>query len=249
MVLRNIFRKDKVYSSNEKIDEYTVLNVLGEGRYGICYLVKKDDKQFIIKQLKKEMVKKTGFKVNFEEEILSKLEHECIPKFIKKLQFEKFLGYVLEFKEGKTFEELIFKDEYVFKRKEIYDIGIQIINIVKYLHSENIVHRDIRVPNTLYYQGKVNLVDFGLARWINDDRYTVDVDFSYFGDFLLHLYYSDFDTTDIKGKGKSWYDELELFDNEKAYLKKLLGIEERYIDINDVEKDLLSLYKNIENPL
>ncbi len=138
------------------------------------------------------MLKKIGSKVIYEQEILKNINHNCIPKFIKTLQFEKFFGYVLEYKEGKTFEEIICEDEYVFKREEIYDICIQIIEILKYLHKSGIVHRDIRIPNTIYYKKKVNLVDFGLARWINNKRYTENVDFSYLGDFLLHLYYTSF---------------------------------------------------------
>ncbi|OPY58994.1 MAG: Serine/threonine-protein kinase PrkC [Pelotomaculum sp. PtaU1.Bin035] len=234
-----LFHKDEVYSPTQQIDEYTVLNVIGEGRYGICYLVCDNKKQYILKQLKKGMLKNNWTKADYEEKILTNVRHESIPGFIKKIENKKFFGYVLEYKEGKTFEELIFTENYIWGRKEIYRIGIQIINILKYLHGKNIVHRDIRIPNTLYDGNRVNLIDFGLARWIDNKRYTVDVDFSYLGDFLLHLYYTSFEIKD--NKKKAWYEELDLYRNELLFLKRLMGIEERYKSIYDVERDFLKI--------
>ncbi|MCX7922985.1 MAG: protein kinase family protein [Clostridia bacterium] len=238
MVLK-LFNKDKVYLPGQQIVGYTVLELLGEGRYGICYLVSEGDRQYILKQLKREMLKKIGHKVSYEKEILRSIQHDSIPRYIKKLEFDDFFGYVLEFKEGKTFEEIIYKDNYTFKREEIYDIGMQIINILKYLHSKGIVHRDIRVPNTLFNNGNVYLVDFGLARWANNEKYKLDVDFSYFGDFLLHLHYTSFEGEGAKAK--PWYEELQLTENEVTLLKRLLGIEERYKSIEEIEVDFLSI--------
>ncbi len=36
------------------------------------------------------MLKKIGSKVIYEQEILKNINHNCIPKFIKTLQFKKF---------------------------------------------------------------------------------------------------------------------------------------------------------------
>lgn len=231
MVL-SFFRKDKLYSPNDKLGEYIIDRVMGEGRYGICYLAKKNNTYYIIKQLKIKMLKKSGHKANFEQEILMKIENDYIPKFIENIQFDKFKGYVLEYIEGKTFEEIIFKDEYKFSKKEILDICHQLIQLMKYLHNMNIVHRDIRVPNTLYINQKLYLLDFGLARWVNSDRYTVDIDFSYLGDFLLHLYYTNYEPV---GKDKPWYEELDLPAQEMLFLKRLFGMEDSFQNIFDVE--------------
>jgi Serine/threonine protein kinase len=238
MVLK-LFNKDTVYSPNQQLDGYTVLKIIGEGRYGICYLLSKDNKQYVLKQLKRRILEKTRPKIHFEEEILNATQHECIPKFIKKIESENFFGYILEFKAGKTFEEIIFDDNYIFKTSEIHNIAIKLISILKYLHGINIVHRDLRIPNILYNKGNLYLVDFGLARWIDNKKYTVDMDFSYIGDFLLHLYYTSFETKSLIGK--PWYKELNLSPKESMFLKRLMGIEKRYSNINEVEEDLLLL--------
>ena len=237
----SLFRRDKQYQPSEQIADYTIEKTIGEGRFGICYLVSDGQKSYIFKQLKRGMLKKAGAKARYEEEILRSLQHESVPRFIKKIEREDFYGYVLEFKEGRTFEDIIYIDKHVFEREEIYIVGRQLVEILKYLHSKNIVHRDIRVPNTLYDGQKVNLVDFGLARWINNEKYRADMDFAFLGDFLLHLYYSSFELKG--GKKRPWYDELQLHQVERLFLKRLMGVEQRYSSIFEVE---LEFYKTFE---
>lgn len=240
MVL-DFFRRDIILRPSDQVNEYKIQKILGEGRYGICYQVYHGPELYILKQLKRGMLKKSREKVFFEEEILRTLEHKRIPRFIEKVELEGFRGYVLEFKEGRTFEDTIFLDKYVFSREEIYNVGRQLIDILKYLHSKGVVHRDIRVPNTLYYEQKINLVDFGLARWINNEKYRADMDFAFLGDFLLHLYYSSFE---YKGqKKRPWYDELELAEKERFFLKRLMGVEQRYKSICEVEFDFFNVFE------
>ncbi len=231
MVL-NLFQRDKIFKPSDQIDEYLIVKVIGEGQYGICYQVIQNQKPYILKQLKKGVLKKTGAKACFEEEILKGLRHEGIPRFIKKIECENFCGFVLEFKEGDTFEDVIFINRYVFNRPEIYRVGRQLIQILKYLHAKGVVHRDIRVPNTLYDGQKVSLVDFGLARLANNKKYRTDMDFAFLGDFLLHLYYTSFE---YQGKKGPWYEELNLTEKELLFLKRLMGIEQRFNDIAEVE--------------
>ncbi|WP_242877558.1 protein kinase family protein [Desulfosporosinus sp. BG] len=235
---------NKQYQPSEQIaEDYTIEKTIGEGRFGICYLVSDGQKSYILKQLKRGMLKKAGAKARYEEEILKSIQHESVPRFIKKIEREDFYGYVLEFKEGRTFEDIIYLDKYVFEREEIYRIGCQLVEILKYLHSKSIVHRDIRVPNTLYDGQKVNLVDFGLARWINNEKYRADMDFAFLGDFLLHLYYSSFE---LKGfKKRPWYDELQLLPKELVFLKKLMGVNPRYTSIIEVEHDFYKTFEEL----
>jgi serine/threonine-protein kinase len=185
------------------------------------------------------MLKKSKGKVRFEEEILRELKHKSIPQFIDKIEDDDFYGYVLEFKEGRTFEDIIYLDGKAFEKDEIYRISGQLIELLKYLHSKGVIHRDIRVPNTLYSGENVNLVDFGLARWINDRKYKADMDFAFLGDFLLHLYYSSFEYKRVKKK--PWFDELELSDMERLFLKRLMGVEKRYCRIEEVETDFYKI--------
>ncbi|MZQ74708.1 MAG: protein kinase [Peptoclostridium sp.] len=238
MVL-DIFRKDKLYPVHHKLFGYEILSILGEGRYGICYIAEKDGKKYVLKQLKLKMFKKIGHKAEFEEKILSCVSHERIPRFIQNIKTCDSSIYIMDFIDGKTFEEIIFADGRVFSVGEIHDIALQLIDILKHLHGLGIVHRDIRVPNVVYSAGRVYLVDFGLARHIDGRKYTADVDFSYLGDFLIHLHYTSFKPSGKKSR--PWYDELELPDREMLILKKLMGIDGKYESICEVENDFIDL--------
>lgn len=243
MIMR-LFDTDIKYSPGQCFEGFRIIKIIGEGRYGICYLLADDKNLYLLKQLKKKMYQKNPLKIQYEEEILKALKHEAIPGFISKIKNKRLIGYVLEYKKGITFEAMIFNQKYVFTRNEIYIIGKQLIDILTYLHEKGVVHRDIRVPNTLYDGTHIYLVDFGLARWIDDKKYKADIDFSYLGDFLLHLYYTSF--SDKPKKSKPWYEELTLSSNELLFLKRLMGIEKRYKSINEVRIDFEELFINLE---
>jgi len=233
--------KRKMHLSGYLIGRYEVIRTIGEGRFGICYLVNLDGKPYILKEIKPKAIKKSGNKIIFEEEILSSIDHPLIPKIVDTIKNDNIYAYILEYKSGKTIEEMIFGDNHIFTLDEIYKVGIKIIDIMKYLHENNIVHRDIRVPNVIINEEDVYLIDFGLARLINNERYIPSVDFSYFGHLLLHLYYSSFEKANKKPK--PWYDELGLTEKEMMFLKKLIGIEERYKSVIDVERDFFQIFK------
>lgn len=187
------------------------------------------------------MLEKTREKLFYEEKILNILDDPKFPKFISKFKDNDIEGYILEYIEGKVFEDLIAKDKYEFNKNEIYEVASRLLELVEILQNNNIVHRDIRLPNIIIKENnELALIDFGLARFIdNTEEHEKQIDYWYVGDFLLHLYYSSY-----KGKDEEerpWYEELELDLEEKVFLKKLMGIEEYYKDVYEAKKQLQKL--------
>lgn len=229
---------DRYYKTKEKVGEYYILNIIGEGRYGIVYLAINDKgEKCIIKQLKKEMLQKTRKKLFYEEKILKELDDRKFPKFISKFKDKYREGYILEYIEGRVFEDLIVKDGCKFDKGEIYKVATQLLELVEVLHSKNIVHRDIRLPNVILKENKeLALIDFGLARIIDNKRYVKEIDYWFIGDFLIHLYYSSYKETDLEER--PWYEELDLSLQEKIFLKKLMGIEGSYKSIKQIKEQL-----------
>lgn len=71
---------DKYFKKNSKIGEYTIIELIGEGRYGIAYLaINEKGEKYVIKQLKKKMLKQTIEKLFYEESVLSNLND---PRFL-----------------------------------------------------------------------------------------------------------------------------------------------------------------------
>ncbi|AJA47321.1 hypothetical protein CPAST_c12210 [Clostridium pasteurianum DSM 525 = ATCC 6013] len=229
----------KQYPSGYLLDGYKIISLIGEGRFGKCYLVEINNKLYILKEIKPKSLKKSGEKVMFEEQILSSIDNPAVPKLIHTIKRDNIYAYILEYKNGKTIEDMIFGYGHKFASSEIYNIGIKLIDIIKYLQKRNIVHRDIRIPNVIIDEENVYLIDFGLARFIDNKKYSIYDDFLYLGHLLIHLYYSSF--TKNNRKSRPWYEELQLSFDELKFLKRLLGIEKEYQDIYELEREFLNL--------
>lgn len=230
--------KDMYYKRNEVIKGFTIIKIIGEGRYGIAYLAKdKKGKMVVVKQLKNEMLERSRSKLFYEEQVMRSLNSPCFPKFICKFKDEYREGYIMEYIEGKVFEDILTRERYRFNRDEIYKIAGQIIDIIEILQKSNIVHRDIRMPNVIVKENAdLVLIDFGLARFIDGEKYEKDVDYWYLADFLIHLYYSFYRGNNEEEK--PWNEELDLTKNEKLFLERLMGIKDSYEDIKDIRKQL-----------
>jgi serine/threonine protein kinase len=108
-----------------------------------------------------------------EAAILSRLHHGGLPKVIDYfIHIEPDTGktchyLVMTFVEGKDLEKTIIERRMnPLPVDEAFDYFKQILEILKYLHSQNppIVYRDLKPSNVMVEKGKVFLVDFGIAR-------------------------------------------------------------------------------------
>ena len=234
------FRKHKYIPIGQTIHGYEVLDCVGEGRYGICYIVSFQGKKCIYKQLKNRERKKSGQRIYFEAEILRQLDRPSFPAVLAVHEEMDNYSILMEYIEGKTVEEWLFQDNHSFSIHERNQIFLQLLDMIEYLHTKGIVHRDIRPSNVIYRNETVYLLDFGLARWINGEKYIPQIDFSYLGHFLLYLYYSDFPSRRLKHK--PWYEELPLREEEKNFCQKLFGMKEAFQDVQEIRRMFVFIY-------
>jgi len=186
------------------------------------------------------MMEKSKDKLFYEEEIMKSLNDKKFPKFIEKFDYEDTKFYVIQYVQGKDFYELLSFDEYEFSRNEIYDIAQKILKIIITLQEKNIVHRDIRISNVIMDEKKdLILIDFGLARYIDEEKYKKEIDYWYMADFLIHLYYSSYDDENLELEDKPWYEELDLKNDELIFLKRLMGMEKPYENTDEIIRDLI----------
>lgn len=230
---------DKHYSPGDNINQYSIIKIIGEGRYGIAYLVEDLNlTKYILKQLKNEMLEASRKKMFYEEEILKTLDDDRFPKFIEKFNYEGSQIYVLEYIDGKDFEVILTEDEHEFTKDEIYDIAEQLVEIITTLQELGIIHRDLRTPNIILdEENKIKLIDFGLSRYIDSKRYVKEVDYWYVADFLIHLYYTSFyEESDLEER--PWFEELNISKEESLFLKRLMGIEVSFKSVDEIKSSL-----------
>lgn len=237
-IIDKIKAEDYYYEENDIIGGYTIQGLLGEGRYGIVYLgLDEKNNKCVVKQLKKNMMKKNKSKLFYEELILKRLQQSCFPRFISRFKDGTREGFIMEYMEGEVFEDILYKDRYQFTREEIHEICSQLLDMVEKLHRSKIVHRDIRLPNVIRKNSKeLSLIDFGLARIMDDTSHTKEEDYWYIGDFLIHLYYTTYRKANIIER--PWFKELELTPGEMTLLKRLMGIDETYGSISEIRQQL-----------
>ncbi len=170
----NILPKGAVLQSR-----YEVVKVLGVGGMGAVYLAQDLRFSGVTRYCAlKEMVSTTPDPQirrlavqNFmrEANLLVQLHHQGIPQ-IYDFFTESIRSYlVMEYVEGENLEEVLENTEGMLKEDVVLDWGIQVCDVLIYLHSQNpaIVFRDLKPSNIMLRdpaQNKIALIDFGIAK-------------------------------------------------------------------------------------
>lgn len=234
--------------------KYLIIDVLGKGSYGFTYLVKDHANQiFVLKQLRKyKQLDHAGIAAfNREANILKDLDHPAFPTFYEQFVEKQKQFIVMEYLNGKTYEELIFQDKQIFSESEAFKELYSILLLVKHIHEKQFVHRDLRIPNILKNNQDYYIIDFGLTRHVLDQNNTEKIDhlekklfrevafksdFYALGHFLLFLLYSSY--VPVSKKKMSWEEELYITGNARRVLRKMLQIDDPYYDVEHLLKDV-----------
>lgn len=148
------------------MEAYQIIESIGEGSFGKVYKARiKGTGQivamkFIVKKGKNEKELKN---LRSEIEILTKLNHPHIITLFDSFETESDFVVVMEYAQGELYD--ILEDDKQLPAKEVQKIAKQLIQALHYLHSNRIIHRDMKPQNILIGQnGAVKLADFGFAR-------------------------------------------------------------------------------------
>ncbi|KMZ62914.1 hypothetical protein ZOSMA_43G00950 [Zostera marina] len=148
------------------VENYHVIEMVGEGSFGKVFKGRRKGTgqtvamKFILKHGKSE---KDIQNLRQEIEILRKLKHENIIGMLDAFESPEEFCVVTEFAQGELFE--ILEDDKCLPEKQVQAIAKQLVRALYYLHSNRIIHRDMKPQNILIGAGcVVKLCDFGFAR-------------------------------------------------------------------------------------
>ena len=170
---------------NTRIQDITLLNVLGKGSFGTVFLSKKDGKNcyFATKQIDRAMADKPSFQKYFKNEllILKGLNHPNIVHLEDLKSDNKYYYIVMEYINGGSLTDCLKKYQNrnngkSFPEEIVQYLMRQIVNAIKYIHSQHIIHRDLKLDNIMvsfnndYDKNNLNMlnstikiIDFGFA--------------------------------------------------------------------------------------
>ena len=150
----------------EILSKYEIIQEMGRGAFSTVYKIKSKSDNTIY-CLKKINIKKTPDRKN-EVNILSKLNHPNLVKYISSYEDEEGIYIIMEFCiYGDLYSLLhIVKKKKVYVNEEIiWDIAYQCLLGLEYLHSNQIIHRDIKLLNIFMSKNKiVKIGDMGMSK-------------------------------------------------------------------------------------
>lgn len=153
----------------EKIGPYKIIRKVGEGAFGIVWLTEnsKDKKEFAIKEIsKRRMTKKLMENLVREVHISFNLRHKNIIRCHNTLESKNNYYIIFEYCAGGDLEKLMKAKKRIELNDALY-LMRQIRDAYRYLLSQNILHRDIKLENILLEDETsmtVKLSDFGCSK-------------------------------------------------------------------------------------
>ncbi|XP_036326217.1 serine/threonine-protein kinase PLK4-like isoform X2 [Rhagoletis pomonella] len=152
-----------------KFTDYEVLHLLGKGGFASVYKARstRTNEMVAIKMIDKQLIQRAGLanRVRQEVEIHSRLKHPSVLELYTFFQDENYVYLVLELAHNGELNRYM-KQQMgrSMTEEEAASILRQVVSGLLYLHSHQIMHRDISLSNLLLSKDMhVKIADFGLA--------------------------------------------------------------------------------------
>ncbi|KAI1106653.1 calcium/calmodulin-dependent protein kinase 1 [Jackrogersella minutella] len=156
--------------SYERKAKYRFGRTLGAGTYGIVREADSPKGKVAIKIILKKNVKGNEKMVWDELDMLQRLKHPHIVRFVDWFESRDKWYIVTELATGgELFDRIC--EQGKFTEKDASQTIKQVLDAVDYLHDRNVVHRDLKPENLLYLSKDADsdlvLADFGIAKMLD----------------------------------------------------------------------------------
>ncbi len=153
-------------------ERYRIRGFLGKGGFAATYLV--EDQRLNGKRRAAKEIPEIFFDER-ETEILSRIQHPCVPDITDRFTADGMVYLVLEFGGDRTLETVRIAEGGRVAQAKLRPWIDQLCDALAYLHAQSppIVHRDLKPANILLDEAdRVMLIDFGIAKEATPDMLT-----------------------------------------------------------------------------
>ncbi|XP_068153603.1 serine/threonine-protein kinase Nek8 [Drosophila tropicalis] len=165
--------KESINIAGPELTNYEKIRIVGQGSFGIAILYrrKSDGHHIVFKQINLGDLTPPGRDLAMNEvDVFSKLHHPNIVSYLGSFIKDNTLLIEMEYADGGTLAHIIAERQGQVHFPERYIIAVfeQISSAINYMHSENILHRDLKTANVfLNRRGIVKIGDFGISKIMN----------------------------------------------------------------------------------
>ena len=158
---------------------YKALKPLGQGGFGRTYLAQDEDrlntycviKQFA-PQVQSEKSREKAEQLFTQEAVrLDELErHPQIPNLLAYFKQDGYFYLVQQFIEGQSLLQEM-RQQGGLDERQIRDVLADVLPVLRFIHKQQVIHRDITPTNILRRKAddRLVLIDFGVAKQVNED--------------------------------------------------------------------------------
>jgi MAP/microtubule affinity-regulating kinase len=167
--IKDYYNKNKKSYPETKINFYLYGRPIGQGAFGKVNLGLNvlTGRVVAIKSFKKrseEKFKTNMKKVLYETDLMKRFNHPNITKILEVFHDEDYMLIIMEYINGGNLFSFV-KKRRKLNEKMAKFLFRQIILGIKHIHSQNIVHRDIKLENILIdLNNNIKICDFGIGK-------------------------------------------------------------------------------------
>ncbi|XP_052895626.1 serine/threonine-protein kinase Nek8 [Anopheles moucheti] len=152
---------------------YRKLRSVGQGSFGVAMLYERqsDGQQVVMKQIALSNLAKPEREMAMNEvEVFSKLHHPNIIAYLGSSVRGDLLLIEMEYADGGTLAQMLAErnQSEPLPERLVLNMFEQLTSAISYMHSQNILHRDLKTANVfLHGKGTVKVGDFGISKIMN----------------------------------------------------------------------------------